>query len=67
MCVSSGCSDLDHAALEDLLCMEAFGEEYAAFQQYRDDRLFEDDDDDSNAEENWRNDYPDEDFECVSI
>lgn len=47
--------------------MEAFGEEYAAFQQYRDDRLFEDDDDDSNAEENWRNDYPDEDFECVSI
>lgn len=54
-------ADFDHTMLEDMLCLEAFGEDYSVFREYRDDqRLFEDDDDDSNDEDNWRNDYPDE-------
>lgn len=51
---------VDFELLENVLCVEAFGEGYSQLADYRGDRIYDDDDDDSNDEDNWRNDYPDE-------
>lgn len=60
------CSDkadeFDFELFENVLCIEAFGEDYAPFTGYRVDALYNEDEDDSNDEDNWRNDYPDEDY-----
>lgn len=50
--------------IHEIFTIEAYGENFDPFDEYRSDRLFEDDDDDSNDEDNWRNDYPDEDEIC---
>lgn len=52
----------DPEMLDNFLCIEAYDEGYAPFQDYRLNRVYEDDVDDSNDEDNWRNDYPDEDY-----
>ncbi len=54
--------DFDFRALENVLAISAFQEDLQ-FEDYRDadDLEIYDDDDDSNDEGNWRNDYPDED------
>ncbi|XP_013419662.1 probable RNA polymerase II nuclear localization protein SLC7A6OS [Lingula anatina] len=60
----SNCADFDFRSLENLLTVEAYGEEYV-YDDYREpmDREIYEDEDDSNEEDNWRNDYPDEDPE----
>ncbi|XP_074645421.1 putative RNA polymerase II nuclear localization protein SLC7A6OS isoform X2 [Tubulanus polymorphus] len=52
----------DFRLLEDVMTIEAYNEDYM-FNGYRDDGDLNvyDDEDDSNDEDNWRNDYPDED------
>ena len=53
--------DFDFRLLENILTVEALGEELQ-FHDYRDEECeVYDDDEDSNEEDNWRNDYPDED------
>lgn len=55
--------DLDFGVLENVMNIEAYHND-SEFDQYRDaDNLAEvyEDEDDSNDESNWRNDYPDED------
>ena len=53
--------DFDFRALENIIAIEAFNEELM-YDEYRGgDTEICDDDDDSNDEDNWRNDYPDED------
>ena len=54
--------DFDFRQLENMLSIEAYKEDYD-FQEYRSNDWEEhyDDDDDSNDEDNWRNDYPEED------
>ena len=54
--------DFDFRMLDNILSIEAYNEEYV-YDDYRskvDDEAY-DDEDDSNDEGNWRNDYPDED------
>ena len=45
--------------VREIFTIEAYGEDFGPFEEYRTDGLY-DDEDDSNDEDNWRNDYPDE-------
>ncbi|XP_067951338.1 probable RNA polymerase II nuclear localization protein SLC7A6OS [Watersipora subatra] len=49
----------------EIFAIEAYKENFGPFAEYRTDGLYEDDED-SNAEDNWRNDYPDEMNSCSS-
>ncbi|XP_064641187.1 probable RNA polymerase II nuclear localization protein SLC7A6OS [Lineus longissimus] len=52
----------DHGLLDNIMTVQAYDEEFV-YDGYRDDEPQEyyDEEDDSNDEGNWRNDYPDED------
>ena len=54
--------DIDLRTLDNVLNIEALADD-VNFDQYRQPEELEvyDDEDDSNDEDNWRNDYPDED------
>ncbi len=54
--------DFDFRALENILAIEALKEEYIyPSDEEAEYREVYEDEDDSNDEDNWRNDYPDED------
>lgn len=65
--ILSEMADFDYRLMEDVLCVEAFGEDYGALSEYRSDNLMYNEDEDSNEEGNWRNDYPDEDYHYRSV
>ncbi|OWF41835.1 probable RNA polymerase II nuclear localization protein SLC7A6OS [Mizuhopecten yessoensis] len=58
--------DFSFKLLENALTIEAFGSDFVHdYMPHREDEEVYEDEDDSNDEDNWRNDYPDEDPHIV--